>query len=91
MDFFADKSVQRILFIAGGVLGLFGLYFGLAVASNRSVRRLADSLKRRQRGSRPIEVRPASRLMSWPVALVVLLAAAAGLIAFLIWTLTALR
>jgi len=91
LDFLDDKSVQRILLIATGVLALFGVYFGLAVASNRSVRRLAETLRRRKNSTRQVEIKPASRLMSWPVAVLVLTAAAAGLIAFLIWTTKALR
>lgn len=91
MDFLADDSVQRIFLIAGGVLGLFGVYFVLAVLSNRSVHRLADSLRRRGRGEqRPVRVRRRSPLLG-PLGIALLAAAAAGLIAFLVWTTRVLR
>lgn len=69
-----DPSL-RILVVAGFVLGLFAIYFSLAVLSNRSVRRLRDSLDRRRR---PTEVRLRSgRLLPWAIPLMVV--AAAGL------------
>lgn len=92
MDFLADESVQRILLIAGGVLALFAIYFGLAVASNRSVRQLAQIIRRRADGSRRIvQVRPASPFLRARWAILVLLAVMAALIAFLVWTTSALR
>ncbi len=91
MDFLADDSVQRILVIAGGVLGLFGVYFVLALLSNRSVHRLADSLRRRGRGERrPVKVERRSPLLG-PLGAALLAVAAAGLIVFLVWTTRVLR
>lgn len=92
LDFLADDSVQRILLIAGGVLALFAVYFGLAVASNRSVRQLAQIIRRRTDGSRRVvEVRSASPFLRARWAILVLLAVMAGLIAFLVWTTSALH
>lgn len=92
MDFLADESVQRILAIAGGVLGLFAVYLLLAVLSNRSVRRLATSLRRRSGGrAAAVRLQPASRLFSLPWAIGLLLVAAAALIALFVLTTGALR
>ncbi len=91
MEFLTDPSVQRILIIAGGVLGLFGVYFALAVASNRSVRRLADSLRRRQDGRRrEVRLEPMSRLFAPHWAILILLSAAGLLVVFFVFTTGAL-
>jgi hypothetical protein len=92
LDFLADESVKRILAIAAGVLGLFAIYFLLAVLSNRSVHRLADTLRRRKSGTgRSVTVQPSSRVLSpaWMVGLLV--ATAAGLIALFLFTTGAWR
>ncbi len=90
MDFLADQEVKRILIIAGGVLALFAVYFILAVLSNRSVRRLADTLRRRRdEERRVVEIKPAPRLLSAPWTIIVLLAAAGGLIALLVFSTSA--
>ncbi|MBN2497960.1 MAG: hypothetical protein JXR96_25425 [Deltaproteobacteria bacterium] len=49
MDFLADKSVQGILVVAGIILGMFGLYFFFTVMSNRSIRSLAERMRRGRR------------------------------------------
>ncbi len=95
MDFFvnqADQEVQRILIIVGAVFALFAVYFVLAVLSNRSVRRLADTL-RRPRGEklREVEIKPAPSLLSAPWAIIMLLAAAGCLIVLLVFSTSALR
>ena len=75
-----DESVKQILIIAGGVLGLFAVYFLLTVLSNRSVQDLARVIRRR---SKNVEITPRSRFFSLPWAIVLLSTAAIGLIAIL--------
>lgn len=84
MEFLADESAQRILIIAGGILGMFALYFYLAVLSNRSVQRLAERIRRGK--NRQVKVQPASRIFSLPWAILVLVGAAIILFAMLIYS-----
>jgi ABC-type antimicrobial peptide transport system permease subunit len=76
-----DGSVKQIIIIAGGVLGLFAVYFLLTVLSNRSVQDLARVIRRR---SRNIEITSRSKFFSLPMAIVLLSTAAIGLIAILV-------
>ena len=46
MCFWEDKSMQGTLLVAGGILGLFLVYFLLAYLNNRTVMSLAARLRR---------------------------------------------